>query len=107
LTNSQKQEQQIARYLNGQVQPNSGGTKFGGGDVHTKYFLIEAKTSETIKESFSIKHEWIKKAAEQAFEQGKPYSAVAFRFSPNGDDYFIIGRQTMKLLMDYMEGKVY
>ena len=52
---SDKQEQHIAKVTGGKVQSNSGGTKFGGGDVHTDKFFIEAKTSMSVKQSFSIK----------------------------------------------------
>ena len=31
---SDKQEKHIAKVTGGKVQSNSGGTKFGGGDVH-------------------------------------------------------------------------
>lgn len=100
---SKKQEQAIANYLRGKVQTNSGGTKFGGGDVHTKYFLIEAKTVEYPQKSFNIKKEWIKKAEEQAYQQRKYFSAVAFRFEPQGEDYFIINKSLMRALVNYLE----
>ena len=39
---SDKQEKHIAKVTGGKVQRNSGGTKFGGGDVHTdKFFRSE------------------------------------------------------------------
>lgn len=100
MTNSQRQETEIAKLLDGKVQSNSGGTKFGGGDILTKYFLIEAKTKDKPFESFSIKKSWLDKAAEQAWEQGKTFSAVAFRFSPNGDDYFVIDSCLMLRLVE-------
>lgn len=98
-----QQEKQIARYLGGEVQSNSGGTKFGGGDVHTKHFLIEAKLPTCEKKSFSIKKEWIDKAREQCYEQNKFHSAVAFRFDPYGKDYYIIDQNLMRTLVKYME----
>ena len=100
---SQSQERDIARLLNGRVQSNSGGTRFGGGDVHTKDFLIEAKTPTKEQTSFSVKKEWIDKMGTQAFEQGKCVSALAFRFSPEGEDYFVINSRLMKLLVEYFE----
>ena len=72
---SDKQEIRIANLLYGKVQSNSGGTKFGGGDVHTSLFLIEAKTNETERKSFTIKKEWLDKMKEQQFEQGKMFSS--------------------------------
>lgn len=96
---SEEQEQYIARLLHGKVQPASGGTKFGGGDVHTKSFLIEAKTPTNDKKSFSIKQDWIEKAREQAFEQGKTHWALAFQFQPDGANYFVINAQLMECLV--------
>lgn len=102
---SASQENDIARLLHGRVQSNSGGTRFGGGDVHTAQFLIEAKTPTKEQTSFSIKKEWIEKMREQAFEQGKIHSSLAFRFSPDGDDYFVIDSRMMRELVHYLEGK--
>ena len=98
------QEHDIARLLGGRVQSNSGGTRFGGGDVHTKQFLIEAKTPSKEQTSFSIKQEWITKMMEQAFEQGKYNCALAFRFSPDGNDYFVISSSLMRQLVHCLEG---
>ena len=50
---SDKQEKHIALVTGGKVQSNSGGTRFGGGDVHTEKFLIEAKTPTKQQSSFS------------------------------------------------------
>ena len=101
---SASQEHDIARLLGGRVQSNSGGTRFGGGDVHTEQFFIEAKTPTKEQTSFSIKREWMDKLREQAFEQGKYQYALAFRFSPDEDDYFVINSKLMKELVSYLEG---
>lgn len=100
---SSSQEAEIAKLLGGKVQSNSGGTKFGGGDVHTKAFFIEAKTPTKCQASFSIKKEWIDKMKEQAFEQRKFHSALAFRFSPEGEDFFVIDSITMRYLVECYE----
>lgn len=105
MTPSQKQEQQIAKYLGGRVQANSGGTRFGGGDVHTKQFLIEAKTPMSEKKSVPIPFDWVSKSKEQAFEQGLPYSAIAIRFDPQGPDYYLIDSKLMKMLVEHLEGE--
>ena len=97
------QEVEIASLLGGKVQSNSGGTRFGGGDVHTKLFFIEAKTPTKEQTSFSIKKEWIVKMREQAFEQGKHHSALAFRFAPDGEDHFVINSRLMRELVKYLE----
>lgn len=98
------QEHDIARMLGGRVQSNSGGTRFGGGDVQTAQFFIEAKTPTREQISFSVKKEWVEKMREQAFEQGKIHSALAFRFAPNGEDYFVINSRLMRELVKYLEG---
>lgn len=102
---SASQERDIARLLGGRVQSNSGGTRFGGGDVLTDQFFIEAKTPTKEQTSFSIKKDWIDKMQEQTFEQGKIYSALAFRFSPDGEDYFVINSRRMRDLVNYFEGR--
>lgn len=100
---SASQENDIARLLGGKVQSNSGGTRFGGGDVHTEQFFIEAKTPTKEQTSFSIKRAWIDKMREQAFEQGKYHCALAFRFAPDGNDYFVINSRLMAELVKYLE----
>ena len=100
---SASQERDIANLLGGRVQSNSGGTRFGGGDVLTEDFFIEAKTPTKTQTSFSIKKEWIDKMVEQAFEQGKYHYALAFRFDPEGDDYFVINSRLMEMLVKFFE----
>lgn len=97
---SDKQEQHIAKVTGGKVQSNSGGTKFGGGDVHTDKFFIEAKTPTKEQTSFTIKKEWITKLQEQTFEQGKEEAVLAFRFSPDDktDMYVLNERQFLEYL---------
>lgn len=99
---SDKQEKHIAKVTGGRVQSNSGGTKFGGGDVHTNKFFIEAKTPTKEQTSFTIKKEWITKMREQAYEQGKECSVLAFRFNPNGNDFYILSERQF---LDYLRYK--
>ena len=94
------QEEHIAKVTGGKVQSNSGGTKFGGGDIHTTSFFIEAKTQTSDKASFSIKKAWFDKMQEQAFEQGKRESVLAFRFGPESKDYYVL---TERQFLDYLE----
>ncbi len=100
---SQIQEKYIAKLLGGKTSKSSGGGKFEGGDVLTKHFLIEAKTTMTPKQSFSIKKEWLEKAKEQSYEQDKDSYALAFQFEPNGDNYFVITEKDMKYLIEMIE----
>lgn len=89
--------------VGGRVQSNSGGTRFGGGDVHTKSVFIEAKTPTQEKSSFSVKKDWLDKAKEQAFEQNKNNYALAFRFGPDEPDFFVIDSKLFKYLIDKLE----
>ena len=99
---SDKQEKHIAKVTGGRVQSNSGGTKFGGGDVHTDKFFIEAKTSMSVKQSFSIKKDWMKKLQEQTFEQGKECGVLAFQFEPCGENYYVLTEQQF---LEYLKFK--
>ena len=102
---SDKQEKEIAKVTGGKVQSNSGGTKFGGGDVHTKRFLIEAKTPTKEQTGFTIKKEWMDKMKMQAFEQGKSQSVLAFKFSPwENKSYYVLDETQFLLFLNYMEG---
>ena len=100
---SDKQEKHIAKVTGGRIQSNSGGTKFGGGDVHTDKFLIEAKTPMSDKKSFSIKEDWLYKMKEQAFEQGKQNAVLAFRFHPDSlVDWYVLDEQQF---LEYLKFK--
>ena len=101
---SDKQEKHIAKVTGGRVQSNSGGTKFGGGDVHTDKFFIEAKTPTKEQTSFTIKKEWITKMREQAYEQGKEESVLAFRFSPDDKtDMYVLNEKQFLEYLKYKE----
>ena len=101
---SDMQEKHIAKVTGGKVQSNSGGTKFGGGDVHTDKFFIEAKTPMSDKKSFSIKEDWLYKMREQAFEQGKEESVLAFRFSPDDKtDMYVLNEKQFLEYLKYKE----
>ena len=96
---SSKQEQQIAKKLNGNCQVNSGATMFSKGDVITNEWLIEAKTSLNEKQSFSIKQEWLDKLKKESFAMNKEYYALAFNFSPNTPNYYIMDERTMQKIV--------
>lgn len=103
---SDKQEKHIAKVTGGKVQSNSGGTKFGGGDVHTDKFFIEAKTPTKQQTSFSIKKDWLTKMREQAYEQGKECCALAFTFDPDTQrNYFIISEEEFLEYLAYKEDR--
>lgn len=94
------QEKEVAKLVDGQVQIASGALSHGGGDVLTDDWFFECKTVTTKKDSYSIKRSVIDKMKEQSFEQKRDYCALAFRFEPEGKDYFIIDNDTMKYLLD-------
>ena len=100
---SDKQEKHVAKVTGGKQVANSGATAFSKGDVRAENFLIEAKTSITEKSSFSIKKEWLDKNEEERFAMGKDYSALAFRFSPDGEDYYIISEKLFVKLINYLK----
>jgi len=102
---SYAQEKRIAKITGGKVTPNSGGTQFGGGDVLTDNFLIEAKTTTKEQKSFTIQKEWIDKAKEQAYEQNKPYSTLAIAFDPGGPDFYLVDQRLFNLLLETLEGE--
>ncbi len=101
---SNKQEKSIADKFEGKPQINSGAFTFYKGDVKTDYFLFEAKTTTTSKESFSIKKEWLEKINKEAFPL-KKIPVLAFRFEPDGKDYYIVDENTMKKLNLLLKGE--
>lgn len=102
---SDKQEKSVAKAIGGKQTANSGATAFSKGDIRTDKFLIEAKTCMTEKQSFSIKQEWLKKNREEAFAMRKPYSALAFNFGPDTENYYIIDEKLFRQLKDYLESE--
>lgn len=104
---SKKMEARLAKTLGGKRQSNSGATPFQKGDVITKLFAIEAKTSMTPKQSISIRKEWLDKIRREAFAMGKPYSALAFDFGTsslgNKETFYIIDEQLFIKLHEKLE----
>ena len=104
---SRKMEARLAKTLGGKRQSNSGATPFQKGDVITKLFAIEAKTSMTPKQSISIRKEWLDKIRREAFAMGKPYSAIAFDFGTgslgNKETFYIIDEQLFTKLHEKLE----
>ena len=56
---SSKQEEYVAKLINGRIVSNSGAAKFTCGDVVSDDFIIECKTKMKPSESFSIKKQWL------------------------------------------------
>ena len=100
---SKRQENRVAKELNGKRTANSGATNFQKGDVNLDNWLIECKTATTEKKSFSIKHEWLDKNKEEAFAMRKDYNALCFDFGDNGSRYYIIDEKTFKQVVELMK----
>lgn len=99
---SRKQENNVAKLVNGKVVANSGATAFNKGDVRTDKILIECKTSISEKQSFTIKKDWLLKNKDEAFAMKKQYSVLAFDFG-DGENYFILDKNLFKKLVNYIE----
>ena len=97
---SKRQEKSVAKAVSGKVVANSGATAFNKGDVTADNMLIECKTCVEEKKSFSIKREWLEKNKEEAFEMGKEYSALAFNYGPDTNNYYVIDEKLFKVLID-------
>lgn len=100
---SKRQEDAIAKKFGGDRVKNSGATKFSKGDVHLDKWLIEAKTKTTPSKSISIQKEWLQKNLQEALFMGKPYSALAFNFGPDEDNYYIIDESLFEFLMQKLQ----
>lgn len=100
---SHKQEVNVAKAIKGELVPNSGAISFGAGDVVNDSFLIECKTCMEDKQSFSIKKEWLEKNKEEAFAVGKDYSALAFNFGPNSENYYVISEKLFVKLIEFLK----
>lgn len=99
---STNHEESICKALGAKRQSNSGAGRFRKGDViqDEASMLIEAKTTMSSKNSFSIKKEWIDKNKEEAFLIRKSNSCICFNFEPDGDNYYVINEKLMKFLIE-------
>ena len=99
---SDQHEKSICKALNAKQQSNSGAGRFRKGDViqNEASLLIEAKTTMTNKDSFSIKKEWILKNKEEAFALRKSSSCICFNFGPESENYYVVDEKLMKFLVE-------
>lgn len=102
---SKLQEDAVAKATGGKRTPNSGATDFGGkSDVDiANLFNIECKTKTSNSESISIKKEWLHKNKREATFDGNPYSAIAFNFGPDSENYYIIEEYLFLELLDHLK----
>ena len=89
---SNRQEKKIARQFEGRQTSNSG-AGFIKGDIITRYFLIEAKTTTREIKTFPVKEEWLKKLQQEKFAMSKRHAALAFQFKQGGENYFVINEK--------------
>lgn len=96
---SSKQEDSVAKAINGKKTANSGATKFQKGDVITedKLFLLECKTCVKEQKTFTLHKEWFTKNKDEAFEMGIKYNALVFNFG-DGINKYVIDEKLFKYL---------
>ena len=100
---SKKQENKVAKAVDGKRQPNSGATAFMKSDVITDLFAVECKTKTKDCKSFTVKEDWLLKNEEEAFAMNKD-SALCFDFGPSANKrYYIISERLFELLQYYMK----
>lgn len=102
---SNRQEKQVAQAVGGRQTANSGATPFQKGDILTNNMLLECKTKTSPSESISIKKEWLVKNESERVFMGKKYSAIAFNFGPDENNYYIIDEFLFQDLLDYLSMK--
>ena len=99
---STEQEKRIAKKLGMKISPNSGASKFFKSDLYSSTFLVECKDKMKKNKNFTIKREYIEKLELEKYQQGRPYSALAFSFG-DGVDYFVINFDLFQLLYNFLE----
>lgn len=99
---STRQEKSIEKSTGAKRTPNSGAGQWVKGDLLSKHVLIEAKTTMSEKQSFSIQKKWLEKMKEEAFAMGKSYSALAFNYG-DGVNYYVINEKLFKLLLEVLD----
>ena len=100
---SSKQEKKVAKAVGGKQTANSGATAFSKGDVRTddNLFLLECKTHTEFRENFTVKHEWIDKNREEAFQMGKRYSALVLDWG-DGEQHYLIDQRLFLELLEHL-----
>ena len=96
---SNKQEKAVAKAVGGKQVANSGATALSKGDVRNDLFLLECKTHTEFREQFTIKHDWIEKNREEAFQMGKTHSALVIDFGDQ-ENHYLISEKDFKFLLE-------
>lgn len=98
---SDKQEKKVAKAIGGRQTANSGATQWSKGDCVNELFLLECKTHTEFRENFTVKHEWIDKNREEAFQMGKRYSAIVLDWG-DGENHYLIDQRLFLELLEYL-----
>lgn len=97
-------EESVSKALGGYRVSNSGAGHFNKGDVNVGgLMLVECKTSMSEKDSFSIKKEWVDTLREECKATRIPFEAISIRFSPEGENLYIINELLMSYLIDKLK----
>ena len=103
---SSRQENAVAKAVNGKVQKNSGATDFQKGDIVTSgrnSFLLECKTKTSPSASISIQKSWFEKNRQECLLTGTPHQAVVFNFGPGEENHYIIDEYLFQFLKDKLD----
>lgn len=100
---SKKQEDTVAKYLDGHTTPNSGATGFKKGDVLVYDTIVECKTKTKPATTHSIKKEWIETLRKECVSMGYLYWAIVFDFGTQeiADQYAIIPISDFNEYLEY------
>lgn len=99
---SSKQENYVAKLINGKTVTNSGAAKFACGDVISDNFIIECKTKMAPSESFTIKKQWLEGLNQDKIALSKSHSALCFSFGEDEPNYFILTEKEFKKYLEVM-----
>lgn len=99
---SKEQETYVASYLGGKRTPRSGATIRAKGDISIPEALLECKTYMQLKESFTVKREWLTKIQKERLEDRKQFAFLAINFGGEGhkDNHIVMRIEDFKEIYD-------
>jgi len=103
---SSAQESYVADVLGAKKTPRSGATVYFKGDVFDELSLFECKTYMEVRDSFTVKREWLTKLSQERFEERKQFSMLIQNFGGKAheDNYVIMKLEDfVKLYEKYKE----
>lgn len=98
---SKRQEDHVAKTINGKRCANSGATRFLKSDVLDKDTSYECKTVTKEVKQYPIKKEVIEKARQEAFSMNKRNSVLVFNFAPDGECFYVLSEKHYLDLISY------